>query len=80
MLNHGQERYMPKLNLCETQRAIRFLKLSFENHLSGTLNLLRVSAPVMVQEGSGVQETVRGLAQGGRINVKGIGGKKYEIV
>ena len=40
--------YEPKLSLYETQAAISLIKRTFQDHLSQSLNLKRVSAPLFV--------------------------------
>ena len=41
--------YVPRLNVYETQRAIEFIKTSFQKNLGSALNLKRVSAPLFVE-------------------------------
>ena len=43
------EGYTPRLNVYETQRAIEFIKRSFQKNLGSALNLKRVSAPLFVR-------------------------------
>ncbi len=47
--------YSSKLNLMETERAIKFLKAAFEDELSKALNLTRISAPLFVPKSSGLK-------------------------
>ena len=42
------EGYKTKLNLYDTQNAIALIKATFQEALSGVLNLKRVSAPLFV--------------------------------
>ena len=52
--------YESPLGLYKTQRAISFIKQSFQRILSNKLNLLRVSAPLFVKEGSGLNDDLNG--------------------
>ena len=54
------ENYKSPLGLYKTQRAISFIKQSFQRILSKKLNLLRVSAPLFVKEGSGLNDDLNG--------------------
>ncbi len=52
--------YASKLNLIETQIAIKFVKDTFQKLLARKLNLLRVSAPMFVLEKSGINDGLNG--------------------
>ena len=54
------ENYRSPLGLYKTQRAISFIKQSFQKALSRKLDLLRVSAPLFVKEGSGLNDDLNG--------------------
>jgi len=53
--------YTSKLNLRETQEAIKLLKDFFERVLAQQLNLTRVSAPLIVPHNSGLQDNLNGV-------------------
>jgi aspartate--ammonia ligase len=53
--------YRPILPLRETERAIKFIKDYFQDHFSQSLNLQRVSAPLFVRKGSGVNDDLNGI-------------------
>jgi len=55
------ENYQSKLPLRETERAIKFVKDYFQDHLAEALNLQRVSAPLFVLKGSGVNDDLNGV-------------------
>ena len=55
------ENYQSKLSLRETERAIKFVKDYFQDHLAEALNLQRVSAPLFVLKGSGVNDDLNGV-------------------
>ncbi|MDY4787725.1 MAG: aspartate--ammonia ligase [Bacilli bacterium] len=53
--------YQSKLDLIETQRAIKIVKDFFENALAKNLNLIRVSAPLFVYTKSGLNDDLNGI-------------------
>jgi len=55
------EDYRSPLNLFETENAIKFVKDTFQDKLSRTLNLKRVSAPLVVLRRSGVNDYLNGV-------------------
>ena len=54
------EGYRSLLDIYETQKAISLLKRLFEDRLGALLNLHRVSAPLFVAEGSGLNDNLNG--------------------
>lgn len=52
--------YTPLLNEYDTQRAIAYIKQTFQSELSSALNLKRVSAPLFVTEASGLNDNLSG--------------------
>ena len=50
-----------ELNLKETQIAIKTLKDYFQRDLANTLNLARVSAPLMVRPETGLNDNLSGV-------------------
>lgn len=55
------ENYTPKLNGYELQRAIDFIKQTFQAEFATALGLQRVSAPLFVMEGSGLNDNLSGV-------------------
>ncbi|SYV95360.1 asparagine synthetase AsnA, partial [Mycoplasmoides gallisepticum] len=51
---------MKKLTLLETELAIKYIKDLFQNALSKELNLLRVSAPLIIAPDSGLNDNLNG--------------------
>jgi len=64
------ENYIPKLDIVETEKAIKLTKDTFEKFLSEELNLIRVSAPRMLKTGNGVQDDLAGTQTPVSFNVK----------
>ena len=54
-------KYQSTLDVYETQRAIKFIKDTFEKELSKKLDLLRVSAPLFVSTKSGLNDGLSGV-------------------
>ena len=53
--------YQPALSVYETQTAIGGLKRTFEDYLSNSLNLKRVSAPLFVEPQTGLNDDLNGV-------------------
>ncbi len=53
--------YNPVLDLRDTEIAIKLVKDFFETELAKALNLTRVSAPIMVTPGSGLNDNLNGV-------------------
>ncbi len=54
------ENYKPLLGMYDTQKAISLLHRLFEDRLGALLNLYRVSAPLFVEENSGLNDNLNG--------------------
>ena len=52
--------YQSILNLVDTQRAIKLIKDTFEKELAKELDLMRVSAPLFVEPGTGLNDNLSG--------------------
>ncbi len=52
--------YHPLLDAYDTQRAIAYIKQTFQEEFSSALNLKRVSAPLFVTEDSGLNDNLNG--------------------
>ena len=55
------ENYTPKLSQRETEKAIKFVKDGFQSVFSSALGLERISAPVMVRSGLGLNDDLNGV-------------------
>jgi aspartate--ammonia ligase len=53
--------YKPVLNLIQTEKAIKTIKDHFEQSLAGVLNLTRVSAPILLKSGKGINDDLNGV-------------------
>ena len=52
--------YSSILTLKETERAIKMIKDFFESNLAAELKLRRVTAPLFVQRGTGINDDLNG--------------------
>ncbi|WP_222705866.1 aspartate--ammonia ligase [Bacillus tuaregi] len=53
--------YKPALSIFETEKAIKTIKDHFESSLSDILNLMRVSAPMLLKSGNGFNDDLNGI-------------------
>lgn len=67
------EGYHPPLPDYELQRAISFIKSSFQTNLSNALNLRRVSAPLFVDESSGLNDNLNGYERPVSFDIPDVG-------
>lgn len=74
------KKYKPLLSLRETEVAIKELKDFFEESLSENLNLTRVSAPLFVNECSGLNDNLNGIERPVSFNMKAIPDLNIQIV
>jgi len=72
--------YRSELNLYDTQIAIKTVKDFFQNLLATRLNLTRVSAPLFVDEASGLNDNLNGVERPVTFDIKDQAGKNAEIV
>ena len=71
--------YKSKLDLLETEVAIKFVKDNFERELAKALKLTRVSAPLFVIPETGLNDNLNGVERPVRFDIKAIN-KDVEIV
>lgn len=74
------ENYQSILDVKETERAIKLIKDFFQISLAETLNLSRVTAPLFVKAGTGINDDLTGVEQPISFNIKNMSNTKAEIV
>lgn len=74
------QNYESGLNLYNTQVAIKMVKDFFQTLLAERLNLLRVSAPLMVDPKSGMNDNLNGVERPVAFDIKYQDGRQAEIV
>ena len=71
--------YQPVLNEYDTQRAIAYIKDTFQQEFSSALNLKRVSAPLFVTEDSGLNDNLNGYERAVSFDIPDVG-KDAQVV
>lgn len=74
------ENYRPLFSTHEIEAAIKDVKDFFERNLASKLNLLRVTAPLFVRSGTGINDDLNGVERPVRFRVKEDGDCECEIV
>jgi aspartate--ammonia ligase len=64
----------------ETEKAIKLVKDFFEDALADALNLKRITAPLFVEAGSGINDDLNGVEAPVRFAVKALANRQVEIV
>ena len=65
--------YHPVLDAYDTQRAIAYIKKTFQEEFSSGLNLKRVSAPLFVMENSGLNDNLSGRERAVSFDIPAVG-------
>ena len=74
------EGYRPPLGTFDTQLAIEFIKHNFQQELAYALNLRRVSAPLFVEQDSGLNDNLNGVERPVSFAIPAVGGGEGEVV
>ena len=67
------ENYVSSYDVYRTQKAISFIKRTFQDKLAAALNLKRVSAPLFVTESSGLNDNLNGTERPVSFDVPAVG-------
>ena len=67
------------LSVYELQRAIEFIKSNFQTNLSNALNLRRVSAPLFVEEASGLNDNLNGYERPVSFDIPDVGAEAQVV-
>jgi aspartate--ammonia ligase len=74
------KQYQALLDVHQTEEGIALIKEIFSRKLSQNLDLKRVTAPMIVQSGLGINDDLNGVEQPVNFTAKGIDSQKIEIV
>ncbi|WP_129045579.1 aspartate--ammonia ligase [Companilactobacillus metriopterae] len=74
------ESYDPKLSIKDTQKAIRYIRETFQNEFGKELNLSRLSAPMFLEKSTGLNDNLNGVEQAVSFTMKDMGDDTIEIV
>ena len=72
--------YKSILDIWETERAIKFIKDTFQTSLSAELKLRRITAPLIVSSGTGFNDNLCGFEAPSRFKVRAFHVEKAAIV
>ncbi|MEA5129753.1 MAG: aspartate--ammonia ligase [Proteiniphilum sp.] len=72
--------YAPLLNLKQTELGIKSIKDFFQANLSSELRLRRVTAPLFVESGTGINDDLNGVERPVRFPIKDMNDRNAEIV
>jgi len=72
--------YKPVLDLKRTEQAIKIVKDSFEAGLASELRLSRVTSPLFVPRGSGINDDLNGVERPVSFPVRMLGERQMEVV
>lgn len=67
-------------DMLQTEEMIDFIKTRYEKLLAGELNLVKVSAPVVVPDGTGINDDLNGVEKPISFPVKSLNGQKASII
>ncbi len=73
------EGYRSTLSLRETQKAIKFVKDTFQHEIKPALNLQRISAPLFVTKSSGINDDLNGVERKVHFTIRETG-EEAEVV
>lgn len=72
--------YQSPLNLKQTEQAIKLIKDTFEHNLTAELRLRRVTAPLFVLKGTGINDDLNGTERKVTFPIKGLNDQQAEVV
>ena len=72
--------YQPELNMKQTEQGIKLIKEFFQQNLSTELRLSRVTAPLFVLKGLGINDDLNGVERPVTFPIKDLGDQKAEVV
>lgn len=74
------ENYRPKLSMRQTEQGIKLIKEFFQQNLSTGLQLRRVTAPLFVLKGMGINDDLNGVERAVTFPIKDLGDACAEVV
>lgn len=72
--------YKPLLDLRETEQGIQCIKDFFQHNLSAELRLRRITAPLFVLKGTGLNDDLNGVERAVTFPIKDLGDQRAEVV
>ena len=74
------EHYDPRLTVRETQEAIKYIRDTFQKEMGRQMNLERISAPLFVEQSSGLNDNLNGTERPVQFDIAGVPGETIEVV
>ena len=74
------ENYRPVLNRKQTEQGIKLIKDFFQQNLATELRLSRVTAPLFVMQGLGINDDLNGIERAVSFPIKDLGDARAEVV
>jgi aspartate--ammonia ligase len=74
------ESYDPHMTVRETQAAIKFIRDTFQKEFGREMNLERISAPLFVDQASGLNDNLNGVERPVQFDMRSIPGETFEVV
>ena len=72
--------YNPHLSVRQTQEAIKYIRDTFQKELGREMNLERISAPLFVEESSGLNDNLNGVERPVSFDLLAMPGENVEVV
>lgn len=74
------DHYDPKLSVKETEAAIRYIRETFQDEFGQQMGLQRMSAPMMVEQATGLNDNLNGVEKPVSFTMQALPGEQLEIV
>jgi aspartate--ammonia ligase len=74
------DNYKSLLDVCKTEKAIKLIKDFFQINLAAELRLRRVTAPLFVKKGTGINDDLNGVERPVSFGIRDMDGQTAEIV
>ena len=74
------KKYDPRLTIRETQDAIKYIRDTFQKEMGRELHLERISAPLFVEQSSGLNDNLNGVERPVQFDMAGLPGETLEVV
>lgn len=74
------ENYDPRLDVRQTQEAIKYIRDTFQREFGKEMNLERISAPLFVEKSSGLNDNLNGVERPVSFDMAAIPGETIEVV
>ena len=69
------KKYDPRLTIRETQDAIKYIRDTFQKEMGRELHLERISAPLFVEQSSGLNDNLNGVERPVQFDMAGLPGE-----